>query len=104
MGFQYPKTSPIIQNTLKEHFGPEIELISDEGSVESFVIKQEFVWGDVTYVAIQTEEMKAEDEVEFLRVSTQDDEIELESIVDEDEWEAVSEVYDDLQFVNDERP
>jgi len=104
MAFQQPNTAPIIQDTLKEHFGQEIELITDDGSVEAFFITQEFVWGDITYVVLQTEAMKAEDEVEFLRVYKQNDEVELESIVDEEEWEAISEAYDDLQFVSDERP
>ncbi|MCR8655772.1 DUF1292 domain-containing protein [Paenibacillus endoradicis] len=104
MAFQQPNTAPIIQDTLKEHFGQEIELVTDDGSVEAFFITQEFVWGDITYVVLQTETMKAEDEVEFLRVYKQNDEVELESIVDEEEWEAISEAYDDLQFVSDERP
>lgn len=104
MSFQYPNSAPVISESLKEHFGHEIELVTDDGTVEAFFIIKEFVWGDITYVALQTEAMKAEDEVEFLRVYTQDDEVELESIIDEEEWEAVSEAYDDLQFANDERP
>lgn len=104
MTFQYPQSAPKPASVLHEHFGREIELLTDDGVEQSYHIKQEFVWGDITYVALQSETMKAEDEVEFMRVISEQDEIELESIVDEDEWEAVSEAYDDLQFVNDERP
>ena len=104
MAFEHPNTAPVVGDSLKDHFGLEIELVTDDGSVEAFFITQEFVWGDITYVVLQTEAMKAEDEVEFLRVYKQNDEVELESIVDEEEWEAVSEAYDDLQFVSDERP
>ena|SRR5690606_22493956 len=104
MSFQYPTTAPKVTETLREHYGEEIELINDEGAAEAFYIKLEFVWGNEAYVALQSEAMKAEDDVEFMRVFSQNDEVELETIADEDEWEAVSEVYDDMQFLNDERP
>lgn len=104
MAFEYPKGAPTRSSSLHEHFGSEVELLNEDGAAESFTIKQEFTWGDITYVALQSDAMKAEDEVEFMRVITEGDDIELESIVDEDEWEAVSEAYDDLFFVNEERP
>lgn len=104
MAFQYPTTAPSVTQTLREHYGEEIELINDEGASEAFYIKLEFVWGNVAYVALQSEAMKAEDDVEFMRVYSKNDEVELESIADDDEWEAVSEVYDDMQFLDDERP
>lgn len=103
MTFQYPEQKPVIKNSLHELFGHEIELLNDTGEVQSFNIKLEFSWGDATYVALQSEEMKQEDEVEFLRVIASDEEVELESI-DDEEWEAVSEAYDDLLFSSDERP
>jgi len=104
MSFQYPATAPLVSNSLQEHYGDEVELINDEGTSEAFRIKLEFVWGEIAYVAIQSDAMKAEDDVDFMRIYSNNDEIELESIVDEEEWEAVSEAYDDLQFSNDERP
>lgn len=104
MAFQYPQSSPEQVSILHEHFGNEIELLTDDGTALSYVIKQEFRWGDGTYVVLQPFASKDEDELEFMRVIVDQAEIELENIVDDEEWEAVSEAYDDLQFVNDERP
>lgn len=104
MAFQYPQASPEQVAILHEHFGNEIELLTDDGTAQSYVIKQEFRWGDVTYVALQPFGSNDEDELEFMQVIVDQAEIELESIVDEEEWEAVSEAFDDLQFANDERP
>lgn len=104
MAFQYPASAPKLSSSLNEHFGREVELINEEGAAESFIIKLEFVWGDISYVALQSDAMAAEDEVDFMRVITEGTEVELESIIDEDEWEAVSEAYDDLMFANEERP
>ena len=102
MAFQYPNSSPQRVSTLHEHFGNEIELLTDDGEPISFVIKQEFQWGDVTYVALLPFATKDEDELQFMRVIIDQVEIELESIIDEDEWEAVSEAYDELFFASEE--
>lgn len=103
MSFQYPTTNPEVSETLLETFGKHVELFTDEGEAAAFEIVLEFTWGQAVYVAIQSEDMKKEDEIEFLRVVKQGEEVELESLED-DEWEAVSEVYDDLAFQGDERP
>lgn len=103
MSFNYPKTEPVVSETLLDTFGKYVELFTEEGEAAAFEIVLEFTWGDFVYVAIQSDDMKQEDEVEFLRVVSQSEEIELESLED-DEWEAVSEVYDDLAFQSDERP
>ncbi|MEK4250669.1 DUF1292 domain-containing protein [Paenibacillus sp. FSL W7-1287] len=104
MSFQYPTSSPKLSSSLNEHYGREVELFNDEGATEAFTIKLEFTWGDIAYVALQSAAMVAEDEVEFMRVIVEGDDIQLESIADEDEWEAVSEAYDDLMFTDEERP
>jgi len=104
MAFQYPTSAPKLTSSLNEHYGREVELINDEGAAEAFTIKLEFTWGDIGYVALQSDAMVAEDEVEFMRVVAEGDDIQLESIIDEDEWEAVSEAYDDLLFTDEERP
>lgn len=103
MTFEYPAAKPVVTETLLETFGKDVELFTEEGESAAFEIALEFSWGSSVYIAIQSEEMKQEDEVEFLRVVKQEAEIELESL-DDDEWEAVSEAYDDLVFKSDERP
>jgi len=103
MSFQYPKEAPIVTETLLETFGKHVELFNEEGESSAFEIVLEFTWGDTVYVALQSEDMKQEDDVEFLKVVNQAGEIELEGLED-DEWEAASEVFDDLAFQGEERP
>ncbi|MBH5317080.1 DUF1292 domain-containing protein [Paenibacillus sp. GSMTC-2017] len=91
-------------NHLKEAFGNDVELISEEGVAELFSIKDEFQIGDVIYAALQSEAMRGEDEVELFRVIVGNGEPALETIEDDEEWETASEAYDDLLFANDERP
>ena len=95
---------PIRLNRLKELFGGEIELVAEDGTAESYLIKSEFQIGDVVYIALQNEAMRAEDEVELLRVRLENGEPHLESIEDDEEWENASEAYDDMMFAGNERP
>ncbi|RIX50593.1 DUF1292 domain-containing protein [Paenibacillus nanensis] len=96
--------APVEQSRLKELFGGEIELVAEDGATETYRIKAEFQLGDVQYVALQNEAMRGEDEVELLRIRLEDGEPHLESIEDDEEWEAASEAYDDMMFAGDERP
>jgi uncharacterized protein YrzB (UPF0473 family) len=91
-------------NSLKNAFGNEIELVAEDGGVEVYFIKAEFELGDHVYAALQSEAMRIEDEVELFRVIGADGEPQLETIENDDEWEAASEAYDDLLFADDERP
>ncbi|MDQ6418568.1 DUF1292 domain-containing protein [Paenibacillus sp. LHD-117] len=89
---------------LKEAFGDHVDLVAEDGSTQTFRIKAEFELGGAVYAALQSEEMEAEDEVEFLRVRQGDGEPQLETIEDDEEWETASEAYDDLLFASDDRP
>ncbi|MGM0880983.1 MAG: DUF1292 domain-containing protein [Bacillota bacterium] len=96
--------APQTLNSLKNAFGNDIELVADDGGVEVYFIKAEFQLGDRVYAALQSEAMRSEDEVELFRVIGADGEPQLETIEDDEEWEAASEAYDDLLFADDERP
>lgn len=98
------QNAPVKQSRLKDLFGGEIELVADDGVTETYRIKAEFQLGEVQYVALQNEAMRDEDEVELLRIRLEDGEPHLESIEDDEEWEAASEAYDDMMFAGDERP
>lgn len=95
---------PIQMNSLKNAYGHEIELVAEDGSMEQYEIKAEFQLGGQLYAALQSKQMQAEDEVELFRIIGGDQEPQLETIDDDDEWEAASEAYDDLLFADDERP
>ncbi|MDF2835728.1 MAG: hypothetical protein K0Q63_1368 [Paenibacillus sp.] len=96
--------APKRQNNLKDVFGDHVELIAEDGSAQVFRIKAEFELGGAVYAALQSDEMEADDEVEFLRVRQEGGEPQLETIEDDEEWEAASEAYDDLQFASEDRP
>ncbi|MFD0960991.1 DUF1292 domain-containing protein [Paenibacillus chungangensis] len=91
-------------SVLKDTFGNEVELHSEDGSALVFRIKAELLLGAVRYAALQREDKQDEDEVEFFRIDLSGSEPALESIGDDEEWEAVSEAYDDLFFADDARP
>lgn len=97
---QAPKTL----DSLKKAFGNEVELEAEDGSVEVYDIKAEFQLGDRIYAALQSDSMRGEDEVELFRVTQADGEPQLETIEDDEEWEAASEAYDDLLFADNEQP
>lgn len=96
--------SPERLSRLKELFGGEVELVSEDGTAEYYQIKAEFQLGSIQYVALQSEAMRAEDEVELFRINLDSGEPHLESIEDDEEWESASEAYDDLLFAGEERP
>ena len=84
---------------LEQAYGREIELTGDDGHAETFELLAEFRLGDAVYAALQTPEMRRDDEIAFFRVREKDGgEYELEDIEDEDEWETAAEGYDELVF------
>ncbi len=95
---------PVMLSRLHDAYGKVIELSDDEGHELVYYIKAEFQLGDKVYAALQTEEMRQEEDVDIFIVAADGDELQLESIEDEEEWEMACEVYDDLQFTKDERP
>lgn len=92
-------------SVLKPVFGSEVELVGDEGESEPYHIVAEYRIGNQAYAGLQSAAMRKQDEVAFFRVLTgKDAEPELESIEDEDEWEAAAEAFDDLMFEGEEQP
>lgn len=87
-------------NRLERAYGREIELVDDDGgSTETFRLLAEYRLGDRVYAALQTPEMRRDDEVAFFRViDLGEGGFELEDIEDEDEWETAAEGYDELVF------
>jgi len=84
---------------LRETFGQDIELVSDDGGTESFRILAEYRLNGREYAALQTPAMRKEDEIAFFRVTLEDGGgLGLASIDDEDEWETAAEGYDELLF------
>ncbi|WP_051236620.1 DUF1292 domain-containing protein [Paenibacillus pinihumi] len=84
---------------LQESYGREVGLVADSGAEEMYRIAAEFQLGATLYAALQTAAMKKKDELDFFRIiELGDGEYTLESLDDEDEWDAVAEAYDELMF------
>lgn len=90
--------------TLRKLFGDTIEL-NGEGDV--YKIKAELTVNGSVYAILQSREMEREGEIEVFRVllgSGEEDDVQLETVEDDEEWESVSEAYDDMQFGSDDQP
>lgn len=83
---------------LKEAFGESIELEDEKGQVEVYDIAAEFeVDGQGYAILVQPDRM--DEEYEVLRIVTDaDSSLQLATIDDDEEWENVSELYDELTF------
>ncbi|WP_258171333.1 DUF1292 domain-containing protein [Paenibacillus sp. R14(2021)] len=92
-------------SVLNPIYGTEVDLIGEDGGTEPFQIVAEFQLGEHAYAGLQSQSMQQEDEIAFFRIALNSgSEPELESIEDDEEWEAVSEAYDDLLFEGEEQP
>ncbi|MGN7761140.1 DUF1292 domain-containing protein [Paenibacillus sp. 22594] len=86
---------------LKEVYGETVELEDEQGKSSVYDIIAEFEVGDRAYAVLAGSGKGAEQEI--LRIVVSPDGLpELESIVDDEEWENVNELYDELTFPADE--
>ncbi|KWX79218.1 hypothetical protein AMQ84_07560 [Paenibacillus riograndensis] len=86
---------------LKEAYGETVELEDEQGKSSIYDIIAEFEVGSRAYAVLAGSGKSAEQEI--LRIVVSPDGLpELESIVDDEEWEDVSELYDELTFPADE--
>ncbi|WP_233516791.1 MULTISPECIES: DUF1292 domain-containing protein [Paenibacillus] len=90
--------SPQRGTKLKEKYGKFIELTSGDGSETAYRIMSEFQLGEHYYAALQSEAMREEGEVEMLRLVVGGEELQLENIESDEEWETAAEAYDTLCF------
>ncbi|KAA9005393.1 DUF1292 domain-containing protein [Paenibacillus spiritus] len=88
-------------NRLKEAFGETVELEDEQGVSSIYRIAAEFEVEGQGYVVLQGE--GKDEEPDVLKFSLSPGGIpELETIDDDDEWEEVSELYDELTFPEEE--
>lgn len=90
---------------LKDAYGDWIELTDEHGEAMVFRIMAELEHGGRRYAVVQSEAMQQEDDIEVFRIVPNEagDPV-LETVTDDEEWEQIAEMYDDLQFGNDQRP
>ncbi|HEY0828526.1 MAG TPA: DUF1292 domain-containing protein [Bacilli bacterium] len=86
-------------NQLSKQFGQEIELYDEQDHPVSFRILAEFSYEEEIYAILQSEELKKEDDIEIFQVSRNEQgEIDLNIVEDEDLWENIAEIYDEMVF------
>jgi uncharacterized protein YrzB (UPF0473 family) len=85
-------------NTLREAFGDDIILFDEQNESTAYRILAEFAHEGRSYAVLQSEALRKEDEVAIFRIAPGEGEPELETIEDDDEWETVSELYDEMAF------
>lgn len=82
---------------LLEAYGLLIELTDEQNEVTVYRIVSEFQIDTGTYAVLQKDNGLPEDEVEILKIiDSADGQPELVTIDDDDEWEDVAELYDEL--------
>jgi uncharacterized protein YrzB (UPF0473 family) len=91
--------------SLKDVYGDQIELTDDSGETITCRIMAELESGGRRYAVIQTEAMREEDDIEVFRIVLNEEGVPvLETVTDDEEWEQIAEMYDDMQFGNDQQP
>lgn len=84
---------------LRNAYGDDIILFDEHNESVVHRLLSEFVYGNHTYAILQSENVKEDDKVLIFRVVEQaGGEYELETIEDDEEWETVSELYDEMMF------
>ncbi|PDO10946.1 MAG: hypothetical protein BLM47_04565 [Candidatus Reconcilbacillus cellulovorans] len=84
--------------TLRDRYGDEVELSADDGTSEEYRIVTEFDWDGREYAVLESEALRREGEIAVFRIDKSGPEPQLEQIEDDDEWETVAEIADDLLF------
>ena len=83
---------------LHDEFGEEVTLV-DNGDEVVYTILREFALGGSHYAVLSpSDRSEVDDYVLFRIVRDSDGGLELETVDDDEEWEAVAEVYDELTF------
>ncbi|GAA3407994.1 DUF1292 domain-containing protein [Paenibacillus hodogayensis] len=90
---------------LRDAYGDEIELFDEQEESVVHRILAEFRHEGALYAVLQSKQLKKEKEVAIFKVTESGDgELTLETIEDDDEWETVSELYDEMSFPIQDRP
>ncbi|AQR77552.1 DUF1292 domain-containing protein [Paenibacillus larvae] len=87
--------SSVLRNT----FGHDIMLFDGQGQSTEYRLITEFNVNEQPYAVLQSEELRKEKDFAVFRVTLDEQgEPMLEHIEDDDEWETVSEIFDEMSF------
>ncbi|GAA0138174.1 hypothetical protein YSY43_50150 [Paenibacillus sp. YSY-4.3] len=95
---EFSASDVIWTSRVKDAFGSVVELEDEEGRVSDYSVESEFDVAGSSYAVLRAEgDRNAEPEI-FKIISGENGALELVTIDDDDEWESVSELYDELTF------
>lgn len=95
---EYSASDVVVTSRVRDAFGPVVELEDESGSASYYQLVQEFDVAGAAYAVLRLESASAGDDPEIFKIITSGDELELTTIDDDDEWENISELYDELTF------
>lgn len=99
MSMSSPSNDVELSQHLRDIYGDEIILLDEQDESVVFRILSEFKWGEHVYTVIQSAEQRKQDEYLVFRIERNEaEELELVTIDDEEEWENVAEIYDEMSF------
>lgn len=82
---------------LHDMYGEEITMEEGSPTAAVYRILAEFALGYHQYAVLQTDKMKKDEEIALFHIVMNDHgELELETILDDEEWENVAEIYDEM--------
>ncbi len=82
---------------VKDAFGETVELEDEAGRGQVFQVLDEFSVGGSAYAIVQDERLQKDEEFEVFRIlQNADGSLELETVDDDEEWEAIAELYDEM--------
>ncbi|ANE47216.1 hypothetical protein SY83_14135 [Paenibacillus swuensis] len=83
---------------LRDIYGAEVILTDEQEESVVYTLLAEFALASNNYAVLQSEELKKEDDVLIFRVLIEDGKMELETIEDDDEWDNMFDIYDEMAF------
>ena len=89
-------------NLLRDQFGEEVILFNDQEQSNRYRILHEFTLHRQSYAVMQSERPYGDEDYEIFRINSSDGGIEIETIEDDEEWENIAEIYDEIVFGSDE--
>lgn len=96
---EYRADQVVWTTRVHDAFGEIVELKDEAGKVSYYSVEKEFDIAGNSYAVLRNDEGGKEDEPELLKIVVlPDGELELVTIDDDEEWENVAELYDELTF------
>lgn len=96
---EYTADQVVWSSRVRDAYGPIVELEDGSGKAAYYKVEREFDVAGAAYAVLLPEQAGRDDEPEIFKiVEAADGSLGLITIDDDDEWENVSELYDELTF------